>query len=625
MKKLICLFLFSILLSATCFADNISDLVNIKIKNKDADAVILYNGYDIRINEDGSRHSSSERVTRILTQSGREEHADYPIFIDKGKAEVHFIKGGTYKVDGTFEPIEKAGINDVTPTFMANALMYGDFINRVYSFSSVEPNSTLYLHYTVDRKNEEGYDSGLILFETSDSTLRKKVTITEPANAKLLYETNTKVTKSGRTITIDEKDIPKLKSEGKRPPTETIGKYIIYTTAKDWYQATHFFKKNVIEATDYENEAIKNMANQITAKCKTKDEKIKSCLRFINQDIKYTPISLGMGSYKPRYATETLASKYGDGKDRVTLLKALLKALGIDSEIALIRNSNAPIHKNVPTIKQFDIVMLAVRKESGRWGLLDTVNLAGQTGYVKVDANSEALILLGDKCRLVKQEPYFDIPNSSYSCIIAELNNDGSADVEMDFLEQGSFDSSARLPLLVNLGQNLKKYINAVGEAFSPSTEIKSFECSKIDDYSIPVSMKIKMKCNKFALKQNEYFLLNLNPPPFKFSSIGFDTTVPEREYPYVLGNNRTAEYKYILQLPKNLEAIFVPESRTFSGKFGEFTVTSNYDKVENKIEYSAKTEIKTNQISPEDYKILKSNYEQFTNDENSILILKIK
>ena len=47
--------------------------------------------------------------------------------------------------------------------------------------------------------------------------------------------------------------------------------------------------------------------------------------------------------------------------------------------------------------------------------------------------------------------------------------------------------------------------------------------------------------------------------------------------------------------------------------------------KVENKIEYSAKTEIKTNQISPEDYKILKSNYEQFTNDENSILILKNK
>ena len=72
---------------------------------------------------------------------------------------------------------------------------------------------------------------------------------------------NTKVTKTARTITIDEKDIPKLKSEGKRPPTETIGKYIIYTTAKDWYQATNFFKKNVIEAMDYENEDIKKYYN----------------------------------------------------------------------------------------------------------------------------------------------------------------------------------------------------------------------------------------------------------------------------------------------------------------------------------------------------------------------------
>ena len=625
MKKLICLFLFSILLSATCFADNISDLVNIKIKNKDADAVILYNGYDIRINEDGSRHSSSERLTRILTQNGRESHADYSIFMDKGKTDIHFIKGGTYKADGTFEPIEKAGINDVTPMFMSNALMYGDFINRVYSFSSVEPNSTLYLHYTMDRKNEEGYDSGLILFQASDNILRKKVTITEPANAKLIYETNTKVTKSGRTITIDEKDIPKLKSEGKRPPAETTGKYIIYTTAKDWYQATHFFKNNVIEATDYKNKIIQKAAIEITSKCTTKDEKIKSCLEFINQDIKYTPVSLGVGSYKPRYASETLSSKYGDEKDKVTLLKALLKALNIDSEIALIRASNAPIHKDVPTIKQFDIVMLAIKKESGRWGLLDTTNLASQTGYVNIESGSEALILLDEKCRLVKQESYFDIPSSSYSCINAKLNNDGSADVEMEFIEQGSFDSPSRLPLLVNLGQNLKKYINSAGEAFSPSTEIKDFSYSKPDDYSIPVSMKIKMKCNKFALKQNDYFLLNLNPPPFKFSRIGFDTTVSDREYPYVLGNNKTCEYKYTIELPKGLEAIFVPESKTFSSKFGEFTVTSNYDKIENKIIYSAKTEIMTNQISPEEYKKLKADYEQFTNDENSILILKKK
>ena len=625
MKKLICLFLFSILLTATCFADNISDLVNIKIKNKDADAVILYNGYDIRINEDGSRHSSSERLTRILTQNGREEHADYSIFMDRGKTDIHVIKGGTYKADGTFEPIEKAGINDVTPMFMSNALMYGDFINRVYSFSSVEPQSTLYLHYTMDRQNEEGYDSGLILFQSSDSTLRKKVTITEPANAKLIYETNTKATKSGRTITIDEKDIPKVKSEGKRPPAETIGKYIIYTTAKDWYQATHFFRNNVIEATDYENESIKTLAQEITSKCTTKDEKIKKCLEFLNQNIKYTPVSLGVGSYKPRYASETLASKYGDGKDKVTLLKALLKTLDIDSEIALIRASNAPIHKNVPTIKQFDIIMLAVKKENKRWGLLDTSNMTSQTGYVKVEDNSEALILLKDKCRLVKQESYFEIPNYSSSCISAKLNNDGSADVEMELLEQGSFDSSARLPLLINLGQNLKKYINSAGEAFSPSTEIKDFSYSQPDDYSIPVSMKIKMQCNKFALKQNDYFLLNLNPPPFKFSRIGFDTTVSEREYPYVLGNNRIVEYKYILELPQNLEAIFVPESKFFSGKFGNFTVTSNYNKEENKIIYSAKMEIKTNQISPEDYKILKANYEQFTNDENSILILKQK
>jgi hypothetical protein len=74
--------------------------------------------------------------------------------------------------------------------------------------------------------------------------------------------------------------------------------------------------------------------------------------------VRYFAIFLGQGSFVPHDATSVLANKYGDCKDHVTLMRALLAARGIEADYALL--SLEPVYRDlqVPAPDWFNHVIL---------------------------------------------------------------------------------------------------------------------------------------------------------------------------------------------------------------------------------------------------------------------------
>lgn len=62
---------------------------------------------------------------------------------------------------------------------------------------------------------------------------------------------------------------------------------------------------------------------------------------WVRKNIRYVALYIGTGGIVPHAASEILEHRYGDCKDHVTLLEALLAAAGIDSTPALINSGNA--------------------------------------------------------------------------------------------------------------------------------------------------------------------------------------------------------------------------------------------------------------------------------------------
>lgn len=81
---------------------------------------------------------------------------------------------------------------------------------------------------------------------------------------------------------------------------------------------------------------IQKLADSLTKRISDRREKAHVLYDWVSSHISYVNIVLGAGGFVPNEAGEVLAMKYGDCKDHVMLLEAMLKAEGIDSTPVLI-------------------------------------------------------------------------------------------------------------------------------------------------------------------------------------------------------------------------------------------------------------------------------------------------
>lgn len=103
--------------------------------------------------------------------------------------------------------------------------------------------------------------------------------------------------------------------------------------------------------------AIKTLALKLTEKDKTPMDKARSLYNWVSKNIRYVGVYVGAGGYVPHEAQSILDNRYGDCKDHVTLLEALLSAVGIASSPALINSDNAYKLPELPRPGIFDHVI----------------------------------------------------------------------------------------------------------------------------------------------------------------------------------------------------------------------------------------------------------------------------
>ena len=88
--------------------------------------------------------------------------------------------------------------------------------------------------------------------------------------------------------------------------------------------------------------------------------RVRRLYNWVSRNIRYVAVYAGAGGYVPHEAQSILDNRYGDCKDHVVLLEALLQAVGIDSSPALINASRAYGLPGLPLPDPFDHVITYV-------------------------------------------------------------------------------------------------------------------------------------------------------------------------------------------------------------------------------------------------------------------------
>ena len=106
--------------------------------------------------------------------------------------------------------------------------------------------------------------------------------------------------------------------------------------------------------------AIKQKVDALTATAPTVLEKMRVLANFVQDDVRYVAIELGIGGWRPHPAQDVFAHRYGDCKDKATLMRAMLQEIGMNSYQVAINTERGSITPETPAHRGFNHQIIAI-------------------------------------------------------------------------------------------------------------------------------------------------------------------------------------------------------------------------------------------------------------------------
>lgn len=107
-------------------------------------------------------------------------------------------------------------------------------------------------------------------------------------------------------------------------------------------------------------ETVVAKAKEITASCTSDAERIAAITDFVHQTVRYVAVEHGEFGQRPDLASEVLRKAYGDCKCSATLIKAMLRAVGIDGRLVWVGTESIPEKwTDVPNVSSGDHMIAA--------------------------------------------------------------------------------------------------------------------------------------------------------------------------------------------------------------------------------------------------------------------------
>ena len=143
--------------------------------------------------------------------------------------------------------------------------------------------------------------------------------------------------KSGSQIFVWEAhSVAALPREPRSPGATEISPYVHVSTLGNWQQLGAWYA-DLIRPQFALDQSLESELARVTNGLHSDKEKIAAIQEFVLRSTHYVALEFGVYSYKPYPVTQIYARRFGDCKDKASLMIALLRAAGIEADIALVR------------------------------------------------------------------------------------------------------------------------------------------------------------------------------------------------------------------------------------------------------------------------------------------------
>jgi len=599
----------------------------------DASAVFLKMQEAANVAEDGSVTTTRNKLIRILTLRGRERHSNQTFLFNTDTDVLSLIKGVTIRKTGRVVEVEQDAINEVTPAFLEGATMYSNVMEKVFSFPVAGPGSTMELQLLEEHEaTQDGSYSGIEHMGARDPILDASFAIRYPEGADApvtvghtgsLGSTTIRKSEQPGEIVWSVSDVPALVEEEYMPDATRLLPTVVYSSYETWDEPAAFFAGEFFPHVETDGEVAARVV-EVVKDLSSPGERETAIFLDVATGIRNVHLRLGLGGYEPNDASQVLANKYGDTRDKAVLLISMLRAAGIDAYPALTTGvPDAMFTEEVPTLKQFTRILVAV-PEGSSYRFIDPFLDDVEVGFLRWGRGNTALVIGDDGSGELVNIPGFRASESeARRTMMVELAADGSADIAASCELSGYFDRKARRALKDATPSEAEKLFDAAANAVSAGATDAGYSHSDLADLTTPVSVSQNIRAEELAVPQGDMMIVHLPPYPHGFAGSDVYPSLAERRYAFEFPCEFRGETTLTLDVPQGYEVAWMPEAASVTTPDVIFELSCEHDAEANTIVWKRTVSVNERSIPVERYEEFKENYDSLVSPKNSLVLLR--
>jgi Domain of Unknown Function with PDB structure (DUF3857)/Transglutaminase-like superfamily len=336
------------------------------------DAVLLYSETTVNVQSVDKIKTRVRMVYKILRPSGR----------DYGMAAVSFnphrkisgLRGWCIPTQGKdYEVKDKEAVEVALPKIAGSELI-SDVKEKLLQIPAPDPGSVVGYEYEEDEQPMVLQDVWRFQREIPGRELHYSLQLPPGWEYKASWINYSEIKPTPGSNNQWEwviNNVKAIRKEAEMPPIEGVAGQLVISFFpaggasahgfSSWQEMGNWYRNLTGGRRDASPQITQEVAT-LTAAAQTPLEKAKALAQFVQHDIRYVAIELGIGGWQPHSASDVFAHRYGDCKDKATLLSSMLSQVGIESFYVVINSERGSVTPEVPAnVGAFDHAMLAIK------------------------------------------------------------------------------------------------------------------------------------------------------------------------------------------------------------------------------------------------------------------------
>lgn len=379
-----------------------------------------------------------------------------------------------------------------------------------------------------------------------------------------------------------------------------------------WESFSSWMYGNLLGGTGELEPATIAKVRQMTAGQTDDLAKAKILYKYMQDKTRYVAIMLGIGGWKPMKAKDVDRLGYGDCKALSNYMRALLEAVGVQSEYAVIYGGQRRDLMSDFVSMQGNHVILSIPYQGQRvW--LECTSQQLPFGFLgDFTDNRMALLVKPSGGELVRTTSYLDNLQRSSSTYTIDASGTLSGVLEISSIGL-RFDERMSLP--AKSVSDLKDYYK----------EYLSLNNLSLNDLSVNGDMENVRMVEKVSVRADRYAEIRDGNLFFAPNAFGKVRSVPQRyrtrNNPFSIDHDEQYEDECQISIPQGFKVETLPAKLAFSDKYGDYESEVTLADPST-IRYRRVFRIKKGDFTKEDYAEFRKFMEQAARADNSKIVL---